>query len=111
MEKVLQVTGDEFKEVINSTDNIVLVDFWAPWCGPCKMLTPTLESVANESEDVILAKINVDENAEIAASYGVRNIPSVFVFIGGEQVDKFVGVKNKDDILSIVEKNREKADE
>jgi len=85
MEKVLEVSGNEIKQIVESTEGLVLVDFWAAWCGPCRVLGPTLESIANESEDVTLLKVNVDEgdNSKAASEYGVKGIPAVFVFKKG----------------------------
>jgi len=82
-------------EVIES-DVPVLVDFWAVWCGPCRMLTPTIEALAGDFDGKIkVAKINVDENQQLAAKYGIMSIPTVMVFKGGKVVEQFIGVQPK----------------
>jgi len=94
-----------FKEVINS-DKPVVVDFWAPWCGPCKMLGPVIEEIATELEGkAIVAKLNVDENERIAMEYNVSSIPTVITFRNGEVIDKFVGFMPKAAIMSKLEKH------
>jgi thioredoxin 1 len=110
MGKLIEANKEDFENIIKSEEGLVLVDFWAPWCGPCKMLGPILSQVSEET-DVTVVKINVDENdnSSLAAEQGVRGIPAVFIYKGGEQVDKFVGAQPKATILDII--NRNTADE
>ena len=91
----LEITDNNFEEVIN-TDKTILVDFWAEWCGPCKMIGPVVEELAGEYEGkAVVGKVDVDANQEFAAKYGVRNIPTVLVFQNGEVVGRQVGVAPK----------------
>ena len=95
MGKALEITDANFEEVIAS-DQPVLVDFWAEWCGPCKMIGPVVEELAGEYEGkAVVGKVDVDANQEFAAKYGVRNIPTVLVFQNGEVVGRQVGVSPK----------------
>ncbi len=92
----IEVTDATFDEVVLKSDKPVLVDFWAEWCGPCRMLAPIVEELSNDFGDkVTIAKVDVDANQEFAAKYGVRNIPTVLMFKGGEVTDKQVGVAPK----------------
>ena len=92
----LQITDASFDEVVLKSEKPVLVDFWATWCGPCRMLGPVIEEVAKEYEGkVVVGKVDVDSNQEFAAKYGVRNIPTVLVFKNGEVVGRQVGVAPK----------------
>ena len=92
----LQITDASFDEVVLTSDKPVLVDFWATWCGPCRMLGPVIEELATEYEGrVVVGKVDVDNNQEFAAKYGVRNIPTVLVFKDGEVVGRQVGVAPK----------------
>jgi thioredoxin 1 len=105
---MLEVTDKDFaKNVIEaSKEKMVLVDFWAPWCGPCKALAPHLEELGKElAEKVEIVKVNVDDNAGYSAEFGIRNIPTVLFFRGGKIIDKFVGSKTKGDITKQIEKN------
>ena len=93
-EKVKELTVDNFNETIAS--GTVLVDFWAPWCGPCKTQTPILDKVAEQIGDAaVIAKVNVDEHAPLAAKYGVRSIPTLILFKEGEKVQDFIGVQQE----------------
>ena len=92
----LQITDASFDEVVLKSDKPVLVDFWATWCGPCRMLGPVIEELATEYEGrVVVGKVDVDNNQEFAAKYGVRNSPTVLVFKDGEVVGRQVGVAPK----------------
>ena len=92
----LAVTDATFEEVVLKSDKPVIVDFWAAWCGPCRMLAPIMDQLSEEfAGKAIIAKVDVDANQEFAAKYGVRNIPTVLFFKNGEQVDKQIGVAPK----------------
>lgn len=92
----LEITTDNFDEIVAKSDKPVLVDFWAEWCGPCRMVGPVVEELSKDYEGkAVVGKLNVDEHGEIAERFGIRNIPTLLVFKGGEVVDKQVGVAPK----------------
>ena len=103
---VITITKENFEaEVINSTQP-VLVDFWATWCGPCRMLSPVVDKLADEFEGQIkVGKANVDEQGELAAKFGIMTIPTLLVFKGGEIVDKSVGVKPQAVLADMLKKH------
>jgi len=107
MTNVIEINQDEFLNSVieKSKETPVLVDFWAPWCGPCKQLTPLLEKIVNDKNGkVILVKINVDENQQIAGQLNVRSIPTVYGFVDGKPIDAFQGVQPESKILEMVNK-------
>jgi thioredoxin 1 len=101
----LEFTDANFDELVIKSGKPVIVDLWAEWCGPCRMLTPIVEEMAKEYEGrAVIGKLNVDDNPEVTAKYGVRNIPTVLFFKGGEVADKQVGAVPKSALVGKLEK-------
>lgn len=104
---IIDVNENDFESKVleESIDKLVIVDFWAPWCGPCKQLTPILEKTISSSPDkIILAKINIDENQQIASQFRIQSIPAVFAFKDKQVIDAFQGVIPESDIYKFLEK-------
>jgi thioredoxin 1 len=103
---ILTLTDDNFDEQIKKVSGPVLVDFWAAWCGPCKMIAPSLEQLAGEMAGrATVAKVNVDENGDVANRFGIRSIPTLMIFKEGRVVDQIVGALPKEQIRRMVEKH------
>ncbi len=100
---VLHITNKEFNEQIKTSDKPVLIDFYATWCGPCRMVAPHLEEIAQEHPEYIIAKVNVDEEADLAREFKIMSIPALFVMKDGEITDKAVGYRTKDQLLEMLE--------
>ena len=104
---VKQVTDSDFEEVVLKAGKPCLVDFWAPWCGPCRQLTPVIEELSAENAgSAKVGKVNIDENGECAQQYGVSSIPTVMLFKGGEVVERFVGVQPKTRIQQALDSHK-----
>ena len=99
---MMTLTNDNFEELVQNSSVPVLVDFWASWCGPCRMVSPLVDEIAEQADGFAVGKINIDEQPELAAAYGVMSIPTLMVFKGGEVVDKAVGARPKAAILAMV---------
>ena len=102
---MINITKQNFKSEVLDFNGKVLVDFWAPWCGPCQMLGPVMEEISNELIDKVkVVKINVDDEAELASQYNVSAIPTVILFSQGKAVETFIGFKQKTDYISAIDK-------
>lgn len=103
-ENVKTFTVDNWETEVLKSENIVLVDFWAPWCGPCRMIAPIVEELASEfAGKVVIGKLNVDEQGEVGTKYGIMSIPSLLLFKKGEIVEKIVGFRAKQDLIKLFE--------
>jgi thioredoxin 1 len=101
----IELTDQNFNQEVLKSEKPALVDFWAPWCGPCQVMGPIIEDLAKEMGDKFkVGKINVDENSETAQKFGIMSIPAIKIFKGGQVVKEFVGVQNKDALKDALEK-------
>lgn len=99
----LHITKENFEELVLKAEKKVLLDFWATWCGPCKMIAPIVEEIAEENEHIIVAKVDVDQEPELAIRYGIASIPTLLVFENGEKKGQMIGFRPKADILKLIE--------
>lgn len=105
MSAAVAVTDENFKQEVLDSDVPVLVDFWAPWCGPCRMVAPVVDEIAEHyAGQIKVVKVNTDENAATASQYGIRSIPTLMIFKGGQKVDVVVGAVPKSTLASTLEK-------
>ena len=100
--KAMNISRENFQNEVLKADRPVLLDFWAPWCGPCRMVIPIIEEIANERADIKVGKINVDEQPELASAFGVMSIPTLVVMKDGKVVNQSMGTRPKKDILAML---------
>ncbi len=106
MTDIINTTDADFAKDVLQSDVPVLVDFWAAWCGPCKAIAPVLEDLATDYDGKVqIAKVDIDQNKAVAAQFGIRSIPTLFVFKGGERVDTVVGLQTKDQLSQLLDKH------
>ena len=104
MSELINLNKESFSKVISSENKTVLIDFWAPWCGPCKALTPILEDIANEKSDQVgVYKVNVDENTDLAQEHGVQSIPTLLLYKNGSLSETIVGLKSKEELVQLID--------
>ena len=99
--KEIYLKTKDFEEVVLKSEKPVLVDFWAAWCGPCRMVLPIVEEIAKERDDILVCKVNVDEEGDLAQRFGIMSIPTLLVFKGGQLTNKAVGARSKEQILEL----------
>ena len=100
----ITITSANFQEQVLNSEKPVLLDFWAPWCGPCRMVAPIVEEIAQERSDVVVGKVNVDEELELAMKFGVSSIPTLVVMKNGQVAAHAIGYRPKADILALLDK-------
>ena len=101
-EKVIILTAENFEKEVLQSEKPVLIDFWAAWCGPCRMLAPVIDELAAENDGIKVCKVNVDEEESLAAAFGIMSIPTVVAFKNGKLVNQAVGVQNKQALLQLL---------
>ena len=100
---VLTLTNENFEEEVKKSDKKVLVDFFATWCGPCKMMSPIIDEIAEElGESIKVGKVDSDENMELAEEFGIMSIPTIMIFENGQVIKTFIGVTSKDEIMKVL---------
>ena len=100
---VIHITKDNFQAVVNESEKPVLIDFWAVWCGPCKMIAPIVEEIAAERTDIVVGKIDVDQEMDLAMRFGITSIPTLILVKGGNVAATMVGYRPKADILKLLD--------
>jgi len=104
-DKIVNITNDTFEEIVLKSSKPVVVDFWASWCGPCRMVAPIMEELANEFDGKVqITKVNVDDQGELAAQFRIMSIPTVLVFKNGEVAEKIVGARTKEEFTELIQK-------
>ncbi len=100
---LIHITKDNFNKEVMETEKVVLLDFWATWCGPCQMIAPVLDEIAEECPDITVGKIDVDKEQDLAMSFGITSIPTLIVIKNGKAVDKAIGMRAKNQIIEMID--------
>lgn len=100
---LIHITKDNFNKEVMETEKVVLLDFWATWCGPCQMIAPILDEIAEECPDITVGKIDVDKEQDLAMSFGITSIPTLIVIKNGKAVDKAIGMRAKNQIIEMID--------
>ena len=104
-DKIIKIEDSNFEATVLNSKETILVDFWAAWCGPCRMIAPIIDEVAEEMAGVIkVGKLDVDENQQTSAQFGIMSIPTLIIFKGGEEVERIIGLKPKNELLALLKK-------
>lgn len=99
---IINITADNFKEEVLDNPKTVLLDFWATWCGPCMMISPIVDEIAEETPELVVGKVNVDEQPGLAQAFGIESIPTLVVVKDGQVVNQMIGLRQKEDILNLI---------
>ncbi len=102
MMAIIHLTKDTFEKEVMQSDKKVLIDFWASWCGPCRMVAPLIDEIAGEQDVVKICKVNVDDEPELAQTFGIMSIPTLVVVEGGKVIETAIGARPKEDILALI---------
>ena len=102
---IIEVTNANFEEKVINSEKPVLIDFWAEWCGPCRMLAPSIEAIASEREDIVVGKINVDVEGKLAMTFGIDSIPTLVIVKDGQTIARLVGYNSKTIVNGFIDKN------
>ena len=102
---MFEITNANFEEKVIKSEKPVLIDFWAEWCGPCRMLAPSIEAIANEREDIIVGKINVDNEGQLAVTFGIDSIPTLVIVKNGEIAGRLIGYNSKTIVNTFIDKH------
>lgn len=104
---IKQITNNNFEQEVIQSDKLVVVDFWATWCGPCRAIGPVIDELADQyNGSVVIGKVNVDEESELSRRYNVMSIPTIMLFKNGEVINKVVGLHSKEDLIEIIDSNK-----
>ena len=103
---VKEITSSSFSAEVEQAEGVVLVDFWAPWCAPCRMMSPVIHEIAEEITDIKVCKVNVDDEFELASRFGIQGIPTLLFFNKGSVVNKSVGLIGKDEIIDLINESK-----
>lgn len=102
---IFEITSSNFEEKVLKSEKPVLIDFWAEWCGPCRMLAPSIDAIASEREDIVVGKVNVDNEGKLAVTFGIDSIPTLVIVKNGEVVAKLVGYNSKTIVNGFIDKS------